>query len=86
MDVAVPVWVLGSPDNLIQKIIKKQSLESPENDERLYIRAYGSTVKNLPTNVGDMASIPGSARSPGEGNGNPFQYPCLGNPMIRGAW
>ena len=33
-----------------------------------------------------MGSIPGSGRSPGEGNGNPLQYPCLGNPMDRGAW
>ena len=31
-------------------------------------------------------SIPGSGRSPGEGNGNPLQYSCLGNPMDRGAW
>ena len=33
-----------------------------------------------------MASIPGWGRSPGEGNGNPFQYSCLENPMERGAW
>ena len=33
-----------------------------------------------------MGSIPGSGRSPGEGNGNPLQYSCLGNPMDRGAW
>ena len=33
-----------------------------------------------------MGSIPGSGRSPGEGNGHPFQYPCLGNPKDRGAW
>ena len=33
-----------------------------------------------------MVSIPGSGRSPGEGNGNPLQYSCLGNPMDRGAW
>ena len=45
-----------------------------------------SVVKNLPANTGDMALIPGSGRSPGEGNGNPFQYSCLGNPMDRGAW
>ena len=38
-------------------------------------------VKNLPVNVGDMSSIPGSGRSPGEGNGNPLQYSCLGNPI-----
>ena len=46
----------------------------------------GSTVKNPPANAGDMRSIPGSGRSPGEGNGNPLEYPCLGNPMDRGAW
>ena len=36
--------------------------------------------------AGDTGSIPGSGRSPGEGNGNPLQYSCLGNPMDRGAW
>ena len=45
----------------------------------------GSVVKNSPPNVGDMGSIPGSGRSPGEENGNPLQYLCLGNPMNRGA-
>jgi len=40
----------------------------------------------LPDNAGDVGSIPGSERYPGVGNGNPFQYPCLGNPMDRGAW
>ena len=45
-----------------------------------------SAVKNLPTNVGDVGSIPESGRSPGEGNGNLLQYSCLGNPMDRGAW
>ena len=43
-------------------------------------------VKNLPANAGDSGSVPGSGRSPGEGNGNPLQYSCLGNPMDRGAW
>ena len=37
-------------------------------------------------NVGNPDSIPGSGRSPGEGNGNPFQYSCLENPKDRGAW
>ena len=37
-------------------------------------------VKNLPANAGDTGSIPGLERSPGEGNGNPFQYSCLENP------
>ena len=36
--------------------------------------------------TGDTSLIPGSGRSPEEGNGNPFQYSCLGNPMDRGAW
>ena len=45
-------------------------------------------VKNLPANAGDIrdeGSIPGSRRSPGEGNGNPLQYSCLEIPMDRGA-
>ena len=37
-------------------------------------------------NEGDLGLIPGLGRSPGEGNGNPLQYSCLGNPMDRGAW
>ena len=49
-------------------------------------------VKNLPAmqesacNAGDMSSIPGSRRSPEEGNGNPLQYSCQENHMDRGAW
>ena len=42
-------------------------------------------VKNLSVNAGDVGLIPGSGRSPGDGNGNPLQYSCLGNPMDRGA-
>ena len=48
----------------------------------------GTVVKNLPANLGDARdadSIPGSGRSPREGNGNPLQYFCLENPMDRGA-
>ena len=43
-------------------------------------------VKNLPTNARDVGLIPGSRRSPGEGNGSPLQYSCLGNPTDRRAW
>ena len=49
----------------------------------------GSVVKNLPANAGDtgdLGSTPGSWRSPGGGNGNPFQYSCLGNLIDRGPW
>ena len=46
-------------------------------------------VKNLPTNAGgirDVGSTPESGRSSGEGNGNPFQFSCLENPIDRGVW
>ena len=46
----------------------------------------GSVVMNLPANAGDVDLIPGSERSLGEGNGNPLQYSCLGNPMDGGVW
>ena len=49
----------------------------------------GLVVKNLPANAGDagdVGSIPGWERFPGEGNGNPLQYSCLENSMNRGAW
>ena len=44
------------------------------------------TVKNLPADAGDLSSVPGSGRSPGEGNGYPLQCFCLENSMDRGAW
>ena len=43
-------------------------------------------VKNPPAKAGDACSISGLERSPEEGNGNPLQYSCLGNPMDRGVW
>ena len=43
-------------------------------------------VKNLPTNAGDVGSIPGSGICLGVGNGNPLQYCCLENSMNRRAW
>ena len=45
----------------------------------------GSVVKN-PSAIQEISSIPGSGRSPGEGNGYPLQCSCLDNPMDRGAW
>ena len=44
------------------------------------------TVKTSVCNAGDLGSIPGLGRSPGEGNGSPLQYSCLENPMDGGAW
>ena len=47
---------------------------------------WRSVLKESACNVRDLDPISGSGRSPGEGNGNPLQYSCLGNPMDRGAW
>ena len=46
----------------------------------------GSDGKTSAYNAGDLGSISGSGSSPGEGNGNPLWYSCLGNPMDSGAW
>ena len=56
------------------------------NNVRIKAFSGGLVVKNLHANVGDEGLIPGSGRSPGEGNGNPLQHSCLGNPLGRGAW
>ena len=45
-----------------------------------------SDGKEFACSVGDWGLIPGSGRSPGEGNGNPLQYPCMENPMDGGVW
>ena len=56
------------------------------------VSLVAQSVKNPPANAGkrretrDEAGIPGWVRLPGEGNGNPLQYPRLENPMGRGAW
>ena len=61
----------------------------------LLIKIYLFIIKGLPCssigkesicNAGDSGLIPELGRSPGEGNGNSFQYSCLGNPMDREAW
>ena len=52
----------------------------------LNIMSAGSMAKNSPSNVGDVDSVPGLGRSPGEGNGNPLQCSCLGNPKDRRVW
>ena len=66
-----------------------------EKDKQTLLIVFSSFLQGFPrwlsdkestANAGDMGSIPGSGRSPGEGNGNPFQYSCLENPMDRGAW
>ena len=53
-----------------------------------HVRGFpgGTVVKNHPANAGDAVSMPRLGRYPGEGNDNPLQYSCLGNPMNRAAW
>ena len=52
----------------------------------LYGFLGGSDREESAYNAGDLSLIPGSVRSPGEGNGNSLQYSCLENPMDRGDW
>ena len=54
----------------------------------MYIQSFpgGSDGKESACNAGNLGSIPGSGRSPGEENGNPLQHSCLENSMDRGAW
>ena len=60
------------------------SLNSKAKDQEDF--PGGSDNKASVYNEGDLGSIPGLGRFPGEGNGNPLQYYCLENPMDRGAW
>ena len=83
----------------MQKILtekKGNTIHTPVTSESGYLNLVtllvfpslpgGSAVENLPANAGDMGSIPGLRRSPGEGNGCPLQYSFLKNPMDRRAW
>ena len=65
------------------------SIPNVGSSEAMGASQVALVVKNPPAVAGDIrdvGSVPGLERSPGEGNGNPFQYSCLGNPMDRGAW
>ena len=68
---------------------KESDMISQLNNNQVTYFSGGTVVKNLPANARDTkdsGSIPGSGRSPREGNGNQLQYSCLENPMDRGAW
>ena len=60
----------------------KVNMNMVESNKRKGLPSF-SVVKNLPANAGDVGLIPGSERSPEEGNGNTIQYSCLGSPMER---
>ena len=70
------------------KRFKDLLINHPENIYALFSWGFpgGSEVKASACNAGDLGSIPGLGKSPGEGNGNPLQYSCLENPMDGGAW
>ena len=65
-------------------LLKRLSSSSSSNIDRGF--PDDSVVKDSPANSRGMGQIPRSGRSPGEENGNPLQYSCLGNPMDREAW
>ena len=76
-NLGINVYNLGYGNNILDRTQK--ALGFPD----------GSVVKNLPANAGatgDLSLIPGSERSPGEGNGNPLQNSCQINPVDRGPW
>ena len=72
----------------VHGVAEPDTTEQMNWTDSLRLRAYpgGSDRKESACNAGDLSSLPGSGRSPGEGNGNPLQYSCLENPMDRGAW
>ena len=63
-------------------------MKRKQNSTLCYYEGFpgGSDNKESACNAGDLCSIPGSGRSPGEGNGHPLQYSCLGNPVDGGTW
>ena len=72
-------WVWGVCRNQMWKVLQRDEASGEAGN-------FGSDSKESACNAGDPGSIPGLRRSPGEGNGNPLQYPCLENPMDRRAW
>ena len=64
---------------------RKATWESLDSRDLYKASLVAQMLKNMPASAGDPASIPGSGRSPGEGNGNSLQYSCLENSMDRGA-
>ena len=67
-------------------VISKQAYKRKGVDTEIWSFPCSSVGKESVCNAGDLGLIPGSERSPGEGNGNPLQFCCLENPMDRGAW
>ena len=77
---------LGMAEAFLKEVSINPTIEPPELRQVYLFGLPFQLVKNLPCSAGNPGSIPGSGRSPREGIGKPHQYPCLGNPMNRGAW
>ena len=71
---------------VIESVIKISLQKKSSGLGDFYCFPGGSEVKTSACNAEDLGSIPGSGRSPGEGNGTSLQYSCLENPMDGGAW
>ena len=82
-------WHKVTPQIILVSLPQNCSRPPLYTDSFICFMIIGSVIKNSPGNAGDVGEvnlIPGSGKLPGEGNGNPLQYSCLGNPMDRGAW
>ena len=79
-------WAISCLTCKLSPTLDANTSKWDENDFGQAETSGDSVVKNLPANVGDKGSVPGSGRSPGERNGNPLQCSYLGNLMDRGAW
>ena len=83
---AIPQGSSDEDDIFISLMLRSRNKEEGEKGcQKVSSFPGGSVVKNT-SSAGDTDLIPGSGGSPEEGNGNPLQYSCLGNPMDRGAW
>ena len=89
------LWIFSSADGFLWKVEKKdecrEKLDLVEVEGTRYNQIWKglpqwSSSKEFACNSGDMSSILGLGRSPGEGKGNSLEYSCLENPMDRGAW
>ena len=69
-------------------MVKKKKEKKKTKKQGVFIvgLSWWFSSKESVFKAGDVDSVPGLGRSPGEGNGNPLQYSCLGNPTDRGAW
>ena len=66
-------------------MVVMQQCQFPDFDIWVVVISGDSEIKNLPASAGDVGLVPRLGRSPGKGNGNPFQYSGLGNPVNRGG-